>query len=144
LIWLYWLYWLYRMQADKRFQLADWRARPLTEEMLHYARSDTHYLLYCYDRLKVPLLFLGLPVVLHRAAAGSRWLNTAVESFRVRLLPMSLMLPAAACTCPTSLQAALAEMGDAVPEHLQVDLPPGAVTGEGSGALATVLERSRR
>ena len=40
-------------QADKRFQLADWRARPLTPEMLHYARADTHYLLYCYDRLKV-------------------------------------------------------------------------------------------
>jgi hypothetical protein len=54
------------------------------------------------------------------------------------------MMLAAGCTCPPALQAALAEMGDAVPEHLQVDLPPGAVIGEGSGALATVLERSRR
>ena len=45
---------------------------------------------------------------------------------------------------PTTLQAALAEAGDAVPEHLQVDLPPGAASGEGSGVLATVLERSRR
>ena len=35
----------------------------MTEEMLHYARSDTHYLLYCYDRLKVPH-FLVLSVVL--------------------------------------------------------------------------------
>lgn len=41
------------LQADKRFQLADWRVRPLTPEMLHYARCDTHYLLYCYDRLRV-------------------------------------------------------------------------------------------
>lgn len=43
----------YILQADKRFQLADWRVRPLTQEMLHYARSDTHFLLYCYDKLRV-------------------------------------------------------------------------------------------
>ncbi|KAG1674311.1 hypothetical protein FOA52_013500 [Chlamydomonas sp. UWO 241] len=38
--------------ADKRFQLADWRVRPLSAEMLAYARTDTHYLLYIHDRLK--------------------------------------------------------------------------------------------
>ena len=42
-----------RAQADKRWQLADWRVRPLGEEALHYARSDTHFLLYCYDKLRV-------------------------------------------------------------------------------------------
>ena len=41
------------MQADKRWQLADWRVRPLSEEALLYARMDTHYLLYMYDRIKV-------------------------------------------------------------------------------------------
>ena len=40
-------------QADKRHQLADWRVRPLAPELLEYARTDTHYLLYCYDRLRV-------------------------------------------------------------------------------------------
>lgn len=30
---------------DKRYQLADWRERPLSGEMLNYARMDTHYLL---------------------------------------------------------------------------------------------------
>lgn len=44
------------MQADKRWQLADWRVRPLSEEALLYARMDTHYLLYMYDRIKVRLL----------------------------------------------------------------------------------------
>ncbi len=44
------------LQADKRFQLADWRARPLNDEMLAYARADTHYLLYCYDKLKASQL----------------------------------------------------------------------------------------
>ncbi|PCH40326.1 hypothetical protein WOLCODRAFT_162269 [Wolfiporia cocos MD-104 SS10] len=42
--------------ADKRYQLADWRIRPLPEEMLTYARSDTHFLLYIYDNLRNALL----------------------------------------------------------------------------------------
>ena len=36
--------------------MADWRARPLSEEMMMYARSDTHFLLYVYDRLRNALL----------------------------------------------------------------------------------------
>uniref|UniRef100_H2U3V7 Exosome complex component 10 n=1 Tax=Takifugu rubripes TaxID=31033 RepID=H2U3V7_TAKRU len=42
--------------SDKRYQLADWRIRPLPEEMVQYARSDTHYLLYIYDRVRAQLL----------------------------------------------------------------------------------------
>ncbi|KAI8637058.1 ribonuclease H-like domain-containing protein [Parasitella parasitica] len=42
--------------ADKKYQLADWRIRPLPEEMLSYARSDTHFLLYIYDCLRNELL----------------------------------------------------------------------------------------
>ncbi|KAF9189342.1 exosome nuclease subunit [Haplosporangium sp. Z 767] len=42
--------------ADKRYQLADWRIRPLPKEMLSYARSDTHFLLYIYDRMRNALL----------------------------------------------------------------------------------------
>ncbi|KIP03738.1 hypothetical protein PHLGIDRAFT_77059, partial [Phlebiopsis gigantea 11061_1 CR5-6] len=41
---------------DKRYQLADWRIRPLPEEMLDYARSDTHFLLFIYDHLRNALL----------------------------------------------------------------------------------------
>lgn len=41
--------------ADKKNQLADWRQRPLPEQMLHYAREDTHYLLYIHDILKQKL-----------------------------------------------------------------------------------------
>ncbi len=32
------------IRTDKRFQRADWSARPLTAEMLNYAATDTHYL----------------------------------------------------------------------------------------------------
>jgi exosome complex exonuclease RRP6 len=41
---------------DKRYQLADWRVRPLPAEMLHYARADTHFLLFVYDNLRNALL----------------------------------------------------------------------------------------
>ena len=43
------------MKTDKSFQLADWRQRPLSDEMIKYARMDTHYLLHIYDCLKVEL-----------------------------------------------------------------------------------------
>lgn len=41
---------------DKQYQLADWRMRPIPEEMLQYARYDTHFLLYIYRMLKQDLL----------------------------------------------------------------------------------------
>lgn len=36
--------------------MADWRIRPIPQEMLFYARSDTHFLLYIYDNLRNSLL----------------------------------------------------------------------------------------
>lgn len=42
--------------ADKQYQLADWRIRPIPEEMLYYARSDTHYLLHIFDRVRNDLV----------------------------------------------------------------------------------------
>ncbi|UNI17532.1 exosome nuclease subunit [Purpureocillium takamizusanense] len=42
--------------ADKQYQLADWRIRPIPDEMMYYARSDTHYLLYIFDRLRNELV----------------------------------------------------------------------------------------
>ena len=38
--------------AQKQYQLADWRQRPLNEAMIRYAREDTHYLLMIYDHLR--------------------------------------------------------------------------------------------
>jgi len=45
--------------ADKQYQLADWRIRPVPEEMIKYAREDTHYLLYIYDCMRNELLSRG-------------------------------------------------------------------------------------
>lgn len=44
------------VDADKQYQMADWRLRPLMGAMLKYAREDTHYLLYIYDCMKNDLL----------------------------------------------------------------------------------------
>lgn len=38
--------------VDKKHQLSDWRVRPLPEDMILYARSDTHYLLHIYDKMR--------------------------------------------------------------------------------------------
>ncbi|XP_031778238.1 exosome component 10 [Nasonia vitripennis] len=44
------------ISANKHFQLADWRIRPLPEELMKYAREDTHYLLYIKDILSNALI----------------------------------------------------------------------------------------
>lgn len=43
-------------EADKRYQTADWRIRPVPDAMMQYARSDTHFLLFIYDKLRNALL----------------------------------------------------------------------------------------
>ncbi|PKA57851.1 exosome complex exonuclease RRP6 [Apostasia shenzhenica] len=44
------------VQANKEYQNADWRLRPLPDEMIKYAREDTHYLLHIYDLMRCKLL----------------------------------------------------------------------------------------
>ncbi|KAJ1666760.1 exosome nuclease subunit [Coemansia sp. RSA 1813] len=62
-------------EADKKYQLADWRIRPLPLEMITYARADTHFLLYVYDRLRNELLLRGAELV------GQDVGNPGAESF---------------------------------------------------------------
>ncbi|KAI5896331.1 uncharacterized protein SCHCODRAFT_02614539 [Schizophyllum commune H4-8] len=42
-------------EPDKRLARADWRVRPLPPTHLSYARSDTHFLPFIYDRLRAEL-----------------------------------------------------------------------------------------
>jgi ribonuclease D len=42
----------FKIQTDKRHQKANWAARPLTKEQIHYARLDTHYLFDLRDVLE--------------------------------------------------------------------------------------------
>lgn len=43
-------------KTSKKYQLADWRIRPLPKSMYAYARSDTHFLLNIYDHLRNSLI----------------------------------------------------------------------------------------
>jgi ribonuclease D len=47
------------VRLDKRFQRADWSARPLSPEMLDYAAADTQYLPALRDLLRARLLETG-------------------------------------------------------------------------------------
>ena len=44
------------VDAQKQYQMADWRIRPLPQELFDYARSDTHYLLYIFDCMRNELI----------------------------------------------------------------------------------------
>lgn len=45
----------FEVKIDKRHQKANWAARPLTKEQIHYARLDTHYLFDLRDTLEAEL-----------------------------------------------------------------------------------------
>lgn len=47
------------VKVDKRYQRADWSARPLSEEMLAYAATDTHHLPALRDLLRDNLQVIG-------------------------------------------------------------------------------------
>ncbi|CAG8492553.1 1495_t:CDS:10 [Funneliformis caledonium] len=73
-------------ETDKKYQLEDWRIRPIPEEMLNYARADTHYLLYIYDRMRNELITRSdsttlnlLRVVLERSAETSLKMYSKLE-----------------------------------------------------------------
>lgn len=62
------------VEAQKQYQMADWRQRPLSPELIDYARSDTHYLLYIYDNLRNELVKGSTPTdnLTNRVLAGSK------------------------------------------------------------------------
>jgi exosome complex exonuclease RRP6 len=75
-----------KIKANKRFQTSDWRTRPLPKDMLLYARSDTHYLLYIRDRLEGLLLGMGSGSGGLVTAYGKKMLGQVMEkSFGVSL-----------------------------------------------------------
>ncbi len=47
------------IKLDKKYQKADWGERPLSREMLNYARLDTHHLLALRDSLQTELQVHG-------------------------------------------------------------------------------------
>ncbi|KAF3575892.1 hypothetical protein DY000_02035046 [Brassica cretica] len=48
------------VSTNKLLQREDWRQRPLSEEMVRYARTDAHYLLYIADSMTAELSQRGI------------------------------------------------------------------------------------
>ncbi len=46
---------MFGIKVEKKFQKADWGRRPLTQELLDYARMDTHHLIELRNKLKAEL-----------------------------------------------------------------------------------------
>ncbi|VVT56222.1 uncharacterized protein SAPINGB_P004901 [Magnusiomyces paraingens] len=75
-------------QTSKKYQLADWRMRPIPAEMLSYAQSDTHFLLNIYDQMKNQLIDNNvLPPVLEesRKTAAQRFENPGYDTSKKAL-----------------------------------------------------------
>lgn len=49
----------FNIQADKRFQRANWGKRPVSQEMLHYAQMDSYFLIEIRNRFKQELQRVG-------------------------------------------------------------------------------------
>ncbi|CEP63388.1 exosome nuclease subunit RRP6 LALA0_S08e01288g [Lachancea lanzarotensis] len=82
-----------RFKTSKKYQLSDWRVRPLPRPLLAYARADTHFLLNIYDQLKNALLEKDkLPQALHdsRNVAKRRYEYT---SFRPKVISSAVYSP---------------------------------------------------
>eukprot|EP00798_Chlamydomonas_sp_ICE-L_P018552 gene18552-25059_t len=114
------------VKADKKYQLADWRVRPLAPELLHYARSDTHYLLYIHDCLKVEL----------QEACDDLPPDFCCTSHNQLQVPHDFY-----CALPPSKAEASVALQAVVPPDFCCALPP--TKAEASVALQTVVERSR-
>lgn len=47
--------------ANKKYQRADWRVRPLPQKLVEYAQADTHFLLFIYDSMRNELISKSNP-----------------------------------------------------------------------------------
>ncbi|WZY92634.1 hypothetical protein YC2023_064963 [Brassica napus] len=73
--------------TNKLLQREDWRQRPLSEEMVQYARTDAHYLLYIADRLTAELTQRGTDFPGNAAASSLiyRHLNSHGDNSSISL-----------------------------------------------------------
>ncbi len=84
------------MRIDKRFQRADWSIRPLSEEMLAYAATDTRHLAELRDILRHRLVELGRLAWAEEefvVMEGARWDNEDAEPGWLRLKGARLLKP---------------------------------------------------
>ncbi|KAJ2441872.1 exosome nuclease subunit [Coemansia sp. RSA 2424] len=118
--------------ADKKYQLADWRIRPVPAEMMRYARADTHFLLHIFDRMRNDLVERGARLVGEDVATPGAphfgKLAGGIDRVQSALQPMQTVLHRSAQTALT----------------LYVKDSYDAETGAGAGGWASLLRKWRQ
>ena len=79
-----------KFRTSKKWQLADWRIRPLSDEMRDYAKADTHFLIEVFYKMHSELL--KIPNALQKALYASRKVATRrfeYATYRPKNLSMS-------------------------------------------------------
>jgi len=73
------------VKLNKRYQRADWKARPLSPDMMRYAQLDTHYLIELRDRLADRLMESALVELAAEDFDRGRHVNGAAPVPRTQL-----------------------------------------------------------
>lgn len=79
-----------KFRTSKKWQLADWRIRPLSNEMMDYAKADTHFLIEVFYKMHEDLL--KIPNALQKTLYSSRKValrRFEYPTFRPKNLSMS-------------------------------------------------------
>ncbi|KAJ2053392.1 exosome nuclease subunit, partial [Coemansia sp. S16] len=91
--------------TDKRYQLADWRIRPIPAEMMRYARADTHFLLHIFDCMRNDLVQRGARLVGEDVATPGAphfgQLAGGIDRVQTATQPMQVVLQRSAQTALT-------------------------------------------
>lgn len=74
----------FQVEIDKRFQKADWGARPLPPGLIDYARLDTHYLLELRDILEKELRERGRLELAHEDFRRSCYVTNGSRQVKER------------------------------------------------------------
>ncbi|AEY95518.1 FACL001Cp [Eremothecium gossypii FDAG1] len=82
-----------KFKTSKKYQLADWRVRPLPKPLRDYARSDTHFLLSIYDDLRNALVKAGKLAEVLNASRNVAKRRFEYTSFRPRIPDSNVYSP---------------------------------------------------
>lgn len=129
-----------QFHSDKRWQLADWRLRPLSEEALHYARADTHYLLYCYDMLRMELASMDIDKVPEKSKLVPRDNSMRKEGDDALLDPYRLTLERSRRLCLLQYEIELFKEDSFLHLYSKLKLADGEFTDEQLSVFAALYK----
>ena len=109
-----------KFRTSKKWQLADWRIRPLSNEMRDYAKADTHFLIEIFYKIHGDLL--KIPNALQKTLYASR--KVATRRFEYSTYrPKNLSVSSSAQVVTTSGSVSLNDNKISIQLNYNKDLP---------------------